>query len=410
VEAEPDNRQFGVAMTLTAPLGATVQVFDLFGRDMRLAGFIGLVNNFVIGDPDGNGIPNFNDGIGRVVINGTDSLSTFTMFGGTINLAQGFQITPNPIGIYDDIQNTGGFGFDLTTDNPPKATGLPRARARSSSARPSSGQRQAACPRACLSGRASSEPIRASSLTAGTRSAASTSTAWCSDHRTSPGGGAAGDREPDGLVLGERRPGQLCLQRRCGPVGADDSNVSVATGGQLVVGRTVGEIDVGGRMLMNTTVLGDMARPTIHQPGAIFQYFEKEWSPNIGTTPQPVATITRILNNGQFMALDKVLGGIGLFFGRSSQQMVFADSYMRNDTIMGAEWIGSAATAVQINGELGANDPVLTRQDPSDVFGFAADGSQDITVELAGTVRSNLLACTRASWTRTGGPSRPLSS
>jgi hypothetical protein len=380
------NRLFGGIVVFAGPAGATIQFFDVNGLDMRANEFLGEVNGVVIGDPDRDGTP-VNDGIGRIVITGTNEFSTMTLFGGTYTLDQGFQIVENPIGLYDEMEQTGGMGFAATNTAPPRATGMP----------------------------AGSGSVIVGSPWIGNSPGGTITTGFTRANQGIfvNGGAPIGSVYVHGMVFGSSQfsstVGKLIIGNPMGSFSVqgdlgqfvssadagiwvrDDTNASVATGGQLTVGRTLREVTVGGRMLLTTTVLGDLSRPSIFQPQEIYKYYESEWSPNIGTQPQPVATINGILNNSQYLARNFVFTFDNLFFGRTSQQIVFGDTYLRNDSIMGAEWIGSAATAVQINGELGSNDPVMTREDPTDVYAFAADGSQDVTVELGGTLFNNAL-------------------
>src|SRR6185369_12848602 len=74
-------------------------------------------------DRNRDGIPDFNDGIGRVIINGTDVRSSITVIGGNLDpTTAAFIVSDGPGGF---TQNSpGNFGFELV-GNPPVAVGLP---------------------------------------------------------------------------------------------------------------------------------------------------------------------------------------------------------------------------------------------------------------------------------------------
>src|SRR5205085_8473070 len=73
-------------------------------------------------DRNGDGIPDFNDGIGRIEITGANGSSSLTMVGGDFK-RMGFYPTTTE-GMLNDFEQA-GFGYDLTTAQPPTVIGLP---------------------------------------------------------------------------------------------------------------------------------------------------------------------------------------------------------------------------------------------------------------------------------------------
>ncbi|MBK7404079.1 MAG: hypothetical protein IPJ41_05475 [Phycisphaerales bacterium] len=121
----------GADFSFTAPIGATVQILDNYGRDMLSTIALGKPEGLEIPlvDLDLDGVPNFNDGIGQVRLSGVDSRASFTMFGGTIDFVDGaFQYTrvDSFLGQYDEFEQS-MFGYDVEYDDSgqPTVYGLP---------------------------------------------------------------------------------------------------------------------------------------------------------------------------------------------------------------------------------------------------------------------------------------------
>lgn len=387
-----EPRIFGARVVFTGPLGATAQFLDVHGRDMRATIRLGRPQGIelLLVDLNDDGIPNFNDGIGRINIAGTNELSAMTMVGGTIESNQtGFQfvISPDPVGLFDEMQQA-GMGFALTPETPPRATGMP----------PGSGSVIVGSPwvRALDNYQpaglppGTAVPVTSGFLRTDQGVFVNGSISSVNFHAMMFGSSqftGSADRISFGVNMGSLTvAGDLGAFINAADAGlwvTDNGNATVKTNSQLSVGRTVGQIAIGGRSFMNVTVTGDLNSPNTRPPRDIFRYFEAEWSPNIGTNPPASAMMNDMLNRNAYSAINKFFGGES-FFARTSQASVFVDTFLQNDTVAAAEWIGSAATAVQINGELGGTDPVQTRSDAGDVYAFAADGSQDIVVQYSG--------------------------
>ncbi len=146
-----------------------------------------------------------------------------------------------------------------------------------------------------------------------------------------------------------------------------------------MVGRTVGEISIGGRSLMDITVAGDLTSPTTRPARSSFDYFEKEFIYGINPDNDASAVVDAFLNNNAAW-----VAGSTSVFRAGAQSIPFATSYYRNDSILTAEWIGSASTGVRIRGELSGRDPVQG-EDAGDVYAFAADGTREIVIVSSGT-------------------------
>lgn len=409
-----DTYKFGVTLAFSGPLGATIQVLDLYGQEMRQTIALGIPSGgtFPIVDPDGDGIPNYNNGIGKIIITGTNSNSALTMFGGTITAATtppagaeaydgnfAYFLTDSILGLFDTFEQS-GIGYQITLPQgggQPTVTGLP----------PGPGSLMIGSPyvRPLNAYNPGGSAIQGLTVTGGFTRA---------DQGIFVNGGASiGSVYIHGAVYGSSNytgsVGRIVQGYSLGSISVagdlgaffngsdagmwcDDDGLPIRkTDAMLTVGRTLGQVAIAGRSLMNTNVIGDLTRPALNPPRDIFRYYELEYSTGLIAPATVEDTIKATIDANGLLGQSDIFGGLGLFFGRVNQSLVFGNGYSRNDTITAAEWIGSAATAVQINGELGQRDVVNTRQDPSDVYGFAVDGSQDINVQISGTRIASLI-------------------
>jgi hypothetical protein len=132
--------QFGFLAMLTGPVGASANFRDLYGREMRntIRTYGGGSVQYNPGDLDSNGIPDYNDGIGSIRLSGTDSRTSFQMWGGVIGYseqapegsdpfalvpevywdgANTFTLKDDPLGMLDDIENAGfAYAVDIQND------------------------------------------------------------------------------------------------------------------------------------------------------------------------------------------------------------------------------------------------------------------------------------------------------
>ena len=421
-----EQRIFGVQVTLSGPVGATAQFLDLYGRDLRQTLRLGKppdADEILLVDLNFDGIPDFNDGFGSVILNNTDEITSLSIYGGTITLVNGvftFNLVDSLAGLFDDFESA-GFGFEAEDPAPSDGIytvgGLPPG------------------PGSVILGSPYVRPLTAynpGGPAVGGGATITISPANADFNRADQGifvlgGGAMGTVNIHGVVHGSSRfegaagtisigylVGSISVQGDLGAliVGSDaglwanelgtaPTTARNKTEGQLVVDRTVGEILVGGRSLMDVTVVGAINTPTASPARDVFRYFEKEYMFAIDPTLPVITVLAASLANTSGHALNTLLSQLATPFFRVSQGIFFGSNFLRNDTLMSAEWVGSIASGVQIHGEIGFADPV-NAEDPSDVFAFAVDGTQPIVVEFVSI--SNLINVRLG--TVTGGRSR----
>lgn len=407
-----EGRLWGAMVAFTGPAGATAEFFDLYDRSMRATIAIGAPNNletFLI-DKNGDGIPEFNDGIGRIVLSGVNHRSAITIFGGEIGFATTpptdadflengffFRIVGDALGLFDDFED-GGFGFaarpnDTTWD----VTGLPQGVGSviigSPAVRPQGNYNVNGI---APTGQYIINP--AGVTTVGNFNRANQGI-FVTD------GSNMGSVYVHGMLLGSSRfngfveriivgtligsiavngdLGYLYVMSDAGLWVDDDGTApngaaAIRTNSQVVVGRTMVELVVVGRNMVNLQVIGDLNSPGVRPGRDVLRYYEREYATG-QLAPQTVRDVLRnIISNNAAIARNNVLGQFGNFFGRVDQKILFT----LNDTISTAEWVGSIATAVEIHGQLGVRDILTPTADPADVFAFPVDGTQDIVVEL----------------------------
>ncbi|MFG0282889.1 MAG: hypothetical protein ACF8R7_00565, partial [Phycisphaerales bacterium JB039] len=404
-----NSRVFGARLVLSGPVGASVQLLDLYGRDMRATIALGVGENAEIPlvDRDDNGVPEYNDGIGQLILSGFDERATITLFGGAIapgiDLAADFNqnspvgfyaltIVENLLGIYDEFEGA-GFGYDITDDTvvglPPGPgsviVGSPFVRDNSSQA--------AYAPAQIFGG-----PLDFNRTDQGVFARGGQNVGSVFIHGVMHGSSRI-EGFADRLAFGYM-PGSMTVTGDLGEfvVGSDagqwvnevNSNVTKTTG-QLFVERTLGEILVAGRSLLDVTVVGDLDSPATRPPRDVYQYFEREAVYGISLDQDEKATILATLGGGEFKAAEALVQRGSLFARTVLQGVAFGDSFFRNDTILSAEFVGSAGTSIEIHGETGAADPKNTAEDPSDVYAFVVDGSRPIYIEGADALGAGLL-------------------
>ncbi len=116
----------GILIDRVSPFAPTmVEFFDLYGRPMiNTLALIGTDSNPVpFSDVNDDGVPEFNDGIGRVVISNTTATSNFSIFGGEVafdpQLGFQFVIPGSFTGNLDEYETAGlGHAFDPTATEP----------------------------------------------------------------------------------------------------------------------------------------------------------------------------------------------------------------------------------------------------------------------------------------------------
>lgn len=391
------SRVFGAYVRITGEIGATAELLDLYGRDMietiRLGQRPG--TNFVWGDFDGDGIPEYNDGIGRINLSGfgTGEDSSLYLTGGLINsftgdppinaefLENGFAWIFDTLSLVNRFEQV-GFGFGFLPDGERGAQGLPNQTAQliigSPYDRPQFGYNPGGTPPVTndpdsfvftnsnqgiflLDGSSIGEVglnaiLHGSSQFNGSVGAFSTginygSLSVAGDLTAFIVGSDSGVISPD-------------------PLDDVTVNVNTATGSQIFVGRSLGQFIVAGKNLSSLVVDGDLSSPTTAPPNDILNYLEREVVYGYDPTVQdPIRTFLR--NNRE-------LGFQGVTDVRA---VLFGTGLLRNDTILSAEFVSSPGTSVIVNGSVGGQDSVNTGEDGGDVYGFAVDGTRDIVIE-----------------------------
>lgn len=377
-----ESRIFGARVTFTGPAGSSIQFLDLYGRDIQARIDLGIPPGaeIPIVDSNDNGIPDFNDGIGRIIINGSDVNTSMTLIGGTIDLVNDqfeYVLPDEVIGLYDAFEEA-GFGFALTQQQPPEVVGLP----------PGPGSVLIGAPFV----RDNSDPgnyfngvpiLQPDDFVRGDQGIfvnGGASMGSIVAHGMLFGAsnftGAVG-RLNVGVLLGSVSvAGDMGLLQVGGDaalwVSDEDATLDPnfrqtnPTAAQLVVGRTVREIAIGGRSALDITVQGDVNN--VNRPRLQFlDYAERENVYRFNGEPQATLGTTQNRNATP-----------------DTQATFFGAGYFRNDSLLSAEFVGYAGTSVRISGSLGGSDPVNTVGDAADVFAFPADGTREIVIQGGG--------------------------
>lgn len=407
------SRVFGAEITITGPIGASVQVFDAYGRSMVPTLALGTpedAGQFVLVDLNDDGIPDFNDGIGRIVLRNVDAQTTLTIAGGTVETGAD-DAFPDGVfqdgifeegdfrytraeeirGLYDEFE-AAGFGYAFSViDGETEVTGLP----------PGPGSVIIGSP--LVPPQDNYDP-----LGSGRQFGFFGLTDVSLFNRVDQGifvddGSAMGEIIVHGVLHGTSSfdstldllnvgymVGSLSVSGDLGKfiVGTDaglwqvdpefqqdpnapDFEPTVTTGSQLFVGRSVNEVFIGGRSLMEIQVDGDISDPINRPARDTLRYTELEYVVPVdeGAEFDEQGYLNAVLNRGgQFNPV---------FVGLSN---------LRNDTVLNAEFVGSLATAVEITGSVGFGNPGSdSNEDPGDVYAFPVTGDQPVTVQFQTT-------------------------
>ncbi len=353
-----DERVFGARVVFTGPVGATYTITDLYGRDMQerldlLTPEGEEVSNVDLND---DGVPDFNDGIGKITITGTNSASSFSMLGGTVEddgTGNIMFMPPDSVGLFHDFEDT-GFGYFINPDG--SVDGLPDAGGSLIIGSPFVRDNSSA---AAYLGAAGS--FNFTNADQGVFVTGDSNIGAVRLHAISHGqmtfSGAVGAVQT-GILLGnvtvDGDMGELIVASDAGAVVSDDFQSTLPTGSQIVVGRTVREIAVAGRLVSDINVLGDIIN-TSRNRFTFRSYTEREF-----LYSDPTATPE-----------DLMAAWVG------SSGAVFGDTYFRNEALGSAEFVGYNGTAVTITGQIGSLDSVNT-EDASDVYAFPAEKGKEI--------------------------------
>jgi hypothetical protein len=379
-----DRSKYAVTGTFTGPVGASIRFLDLYDREIVPTLDTGIPPNSqsMVAQIDRNddGIPDFNDGIGRIIISGGDSRTNVSLFGGervrdqNMNLV--FQLVDSTLGNLADARQF-GMGYALSNTTPPQVIGLapgagsffigsPWVRNRSST---NAYFGQPATP-------AADQFVQANQ---GVQAIGSVGSLVINAvlYGSSSFSGSVG-RLAVGTLMGSVRVegdlGSMIVQGDAALWQRDDvtgNNVAfTTTNSQLVVGRTVGEVLIGGRSNLDITVLGDINNPS-RAVRNFLEYDEREVI--LGTFPNVTSPAQFVIQN----TLNNTASARG-------QSIPFGSSFFRNDTLQDAEFIGFNGTTVRVSGTLGGRDPFNTAEDNSDIFAFPADASSDVVIQITG--------------------------
>ncbi|MEO1535444.1 MAG: hypothetical protein AAFS11_07775, partial [Planctomycetota bacterium] len=434
-----DSRRFAAEAILTAPVGATVSFFDLYGRPMINTLQVGTPpgsSNFTAGDADDNGIPEFNDGIGRIEITGTDANSSFTLSGlqietftdvppdNTVLTEGGYAAVFDELNLFDDFADA-GFGFlrvvdddDVTVIGLPPGTGSviigsPFVRPLDNynpegPALTDSGQ----LAELFLDFQISDQGVKVRPGDDGSAVSIGDVVLSSALFGLSSFSGSVGHFSTGYFMGSMSVAGDLGSFYNATDAGTwipvaddvpDDVIVNLFTvGSQLSVGRTLGEFAVAGRNFTDITVDGDLSAPTAAPADNVIVYNEREVTLGIDPGAEG-ADFTSYLTqmdgflNGFFRLVDgapppgvpfgNVLPGIEVSseLATIDQTVVAASLYgesnYRNDSILNAEFIGGSTGTALVRGTIGGADFFSSGDDEGDVYAFVADGEQEIVIE-----------------------------
>jgi hypothetical protein len=390
---------FGAHLQLTGPVGASVVVRDLLGRDMRQTLAVGVVDDATIAIPlidlNDDGIPDFNAGIGSITVTGNDSRTAISLYGGTLEVAEDapdnaessdgihhFIPIADLAGLHDDFEEA-GFGYTSQADNDQLLIGgLPPVGGSviigSPFLRPAGNQF------GTLGGTITtgfSRPDQGIFVDSGNIGRV---TLHAVMHGSSRFAGFVNELNVAYMVGSVSVAGDLGTAM----FGVDAGMYSeigdttlgipavVKTDSQLVVGRTLGAMLVGGRNLIDVTVVGDLDSPADRPARDSFHYYEKEVI--FGVADQTLdAYIGRLTNGTNFIgrqATDQV---------RQDSPMLWGGGSYRNDSLTSAEFLSVSTTGVRISGELSGVD-AINGEDTADAFAFAGRAGQTIVIQATG--------------------------
>jgi hypothetical protein len=401
----------GAVIVLTGPVGASVTVEDLYGRDMVRTIAWG-TTQAVFTDLDDNGIPNYNNGIGRIRIFGSDARTSISVWGGEIEATEqppedaeffeqgyAFRLVDNLTGNFDELEQDGfGYAYRVDQGGQVTVTGLPPGPGsvvigapyiRSNTINPLDPQTNPYAPaipppqRSVISG--FTNPNQGIFVESGSIGGILVHGVV---HGASRIAGSV-DRINIGYLVGsitvEGDLGELLVGSDIGQWSPDPDfepnpgtrvDQNNKTGTQIIVGRTAGEIAAAGRGMADITIIGDLNSPTTRPPRDVYNYYEKEVIYGVDPSTTDLAMIRELIyQRGFFVGNDPRSS-----FRATDQPRIFGLNTYRNDTIMSAEWVGSISSGVRIRGELSGQD-TFHAEDTNDVFAFAVDGTQEVVIE-----------------------------
>jgi hypothetical protein len=323
-----DDRIYGATITFVAPIGATIQVLDLLGREMLNRINLGIPENseppLTIVDPDDDGQPDFNDGIGRIIMTGTNAQSRLTVQGrivepgapppNAIRVQGGFYMIPAPGTLFDEFEDAGYLFNGLP--------GLPEGPGNVIIGSPFVGGFNEPDQGVKLLDGSPFNIVNITGIVHGVSQFNSFLNEWSVGYML-------------GSLSVQSDLGAFTSGTDAGLWATDDGLSINTTNSFVIVGRSLGTFDVAGRNAMSVTVIGDLNSPN---------------RPPRNTT--------------------------GVIYVEREGRVPFGPGALGNDTILSAEYVGGSATAVTIVGSNGANVP-----DPSDVYAFAVSNDRELVIQ-----------------------------
>ncbi len=425
----------GIQIDRVSPFApAMVEFFDLYGRPMRPT--IALTapdEGPSLADANDNGVPDFNDGIGRIEISNGNASTNFTIIGGdaTFDATLGFQyVLPTQVNDYYDtnFSQAGGFGFALDfTQTPPRVIGLadtsglgniiigaPFFRDNTNDVSyhglDTSVVNDAETP-STLPLHASLAPITPLDLplTAPgdfsnvlTQSLVDLTIPQLPQGVFTPGGTDTGAITINGMVFGNSNLGGAAARFNVAnlfgslTVNGDIGTLAVAgdsglyfitptvttpprdqrgentTGSNINILRNAGQIYFGGRNAARVTVFGDANNALLGRRN-FAAYGEQETIFGFTGATEPEQTYLQSL-----LATATVRGA-----NSGASPLLLGDLAFRNDTMQAAEFVGNAGSFVSIAGTLGNFNDLQGGEDLLDVYGVPGQVGRTLTFDVS---------------------------
>lgn len=404
---------FGFTVVLSGPVGASASFTDLRGQPMLANQYLGIPEggNTSGFDPDDDGQINVNFGIGAIRFSGVDRRTSFTMWGGTWQATQdpqpgadfnaqggAFTLLADVLGTFDGFEQAGfGYAVDINDTGDAEVVGLPPGAGSVVIGSPWLGDAVGgfAVPGVFEADPSASAQVNFNRADQGIFIPNGQSIGSVNIHGILHGSSqftGAVDRLSVGYLVGsvniEGDAGQVYLGSDAGMwvldpgFGFSNPNVQAdpvyRTGGELRVGRTMGDLSIAGRSLLNVTVLGDINSPTTKPPTDTFTYVERETVQGFGAQTETLQILRTTVFDQNIQAAPAALAD-GLF-GGTSQAIAWGTNLYRNDTISSSEFLNRAGTGVRVRGTLSGASPILG-EDRADVYAFVTDGTTEVVIQ-----------------------------
>ncbi len=409
-----DDRIGAVRLRVEAPAGSVIEVLDLYGRQMILTQALSTTpgNDAAQVDLDDDGIPNFNDGIGRISITGTNAGSRVLLAGGVTGIDTEdldgdtffgdfiFSGEGGFLGRFDDFEE-GGFGYAIDPDG--NTVGLPAGLGSVIIGAPWTRDNRTPAdyygppifrgPSAPISGFENFSNTPLANNLAGLPGIPVIKQGVTIDNNIGElflHAAVHGVVDITGSVntaFVGFLPGSLNItgDARAVMIGSDTgtwintewigtaTDAAVSTGSSITIGRTLGQLNVGGRNAANVLVLSDInnaARP----PVQFLNYAELETFPGLteGQFPEDIEPEVFLLQGNQT--------AVGLIFDAGG--LLLGAGYFRNDSILSAEYVGAGLRGAIISGSIGAFNPISQTEDSTDFYAFGAGRGDRINFDV----------------------------